>query len=106
MWVADVHGGTVLRVDQATDKVSATITVGNAGASGPNWLAIGFSSIWVDVPNSGTIVRIDPVTNLVQSTIHVPTTFSPCGGMAVGTGDGAGNTQRYARFISRCDTAS
>jgi streptogramin lyase len=73
----------VLRIDPATNKVVATITVGPTGSSGPNWLASGLGSIWVDIPNNTTVVRIDPVTNGVQATIPVPP-FTLCGGFAVG----------------------
>jgi len=83
VWVADVHGGSVLRIDPATNTVEDTIIVGPKGASGPNWLAEGLGSIWVDIPNNGSIVRIDPVTGQVRATILAPMEFTPCGGMAI-----------------------
>jgi streptogramin lyase len=73
----------VLRVDPATKKVVATITVGPKGNSGPNWLASGLGSIWVDVPNNHTVVRIDAITNAIQATIPIPSIATPCGGFAV-----------------------
>ena len=62
VWVADTHDGKVFRIDPATNKIVATITVGPTGNSGPNWLGSGFGSIWVSVPNAASIVRIDPIT--------------------------------------------
>jgi YVTN family beta-propeller protein len=82
VWVADTHDGKVLRVDPATNTVVASITVGPAGNSGPNWLGSGLGSIWVGVPNASTVVRIDPITNAVQATIPTPVEVSPCGGFA------------------------
>src|SRR5207249_1484878 len=52
VWIANTRTATVMRLDSATNKIVATTTVGPTGASGPNWLAIGFGSIWVDVPNN------------------------------------------------------
>ena len=61
VWVADTHDGKVYRIDPKTNKIVATITVGPTGTSGPNWLASGLGSIWVDIPNNQTVVRIDAV---------------------------------------------
>ena len=38
------HEGTVVRIDPATNKVVATVTVGLSGPSGPNWLASGLGT--------------------------------------------------------------
>jgi len=84
VWVADVHGGSVLPVDQATNKVGTAIMVGPTGSSGPNWLATGLGSLWVGVPNNNTIVRFSPATGTVEATINAPVGTSPCGGIAVG----------------------
>ena len=72
-----------MRLDSATNKIVATTTVGPTGASGPNWIAIGFGSIWVDVPNNDTIARIDPVSGAIQATIRPPLQFTPCGGFGI-----------------------
>ena len=47
----------------ATNKVVARSSSADR-VPGPNWLADGLGSIWVDIPNNSTIVRIDPVTDL------------------------------------------
>jgi streptogramin lyase len=83
VWVADVHGGTVLRIDPANNEVADTVTVGRTGPSGPNWLVEGLDSIWVDVPNNGTVARFDPVSQAIQATIDAPAAFVACGGMAI-----------------------
>ena len=84
VWVADLRGGAVLRVDFGIDAVAATVPVGLAGNSGPNWLASGLGSIWVDMPNNNTVARIDETTDTVQATITIPPPMTPCGGIAVG----------------------
>ena len=53
VWVAHTHDGTVSRIDPATNTVAETITVGPTGNSGPNWLASGLGSIWVEHPERG-----------------------------------------------------
>ena len=71
----------------------ATISVGRAGLSGPNWLAAGLGSVWVGVPNSSSVVRIDEATNAVLARIGT-LSASPCGGLAVGP---------VAVWITSCD---
>ena len=83
VWVADVHGGTVLRVDPATNKVADTVEVGPIGASGPNWLGDGLGSIWVSIPNNGTVTRFDPSALQIQAAIATPKGFTPCGDFAI-----------------------
>lgn len=106
VWVADTHGGTVLRIDPATNTVVATITVGPAGASGPNWLAEGLGSIWVDIPNNSTIARIDPVANTVQATIHAPSGFTPCGGLAIANDAAWVTSCAVGALMARVDATS
>lgn len=85
VWVADVHGGAVLRFDLTSNLPVGSVTVGPTGNSGPNWLASGLDSIWVGVPNNGTVARIDPTADTIQATIQMPDGFTPCGGLAVAT---------------------
>ena len=97
VWVADVHFGTVMRVDPVTNTVVATITVGPTGSSGPNWLASGLGSIWVDIPNTQSIVRFDPQTDAIQAQIPTPVGFTACGGFAIGVD---------AVWVSGCDAST
>ena len=94
IWVAVTRGGTVVRVDPKTNLVAATISVGPAGPSGPNWLARGSGSIWVGIPNNSTVVRINELTNAIEATIAIPGQASPCGGVAAGS---------TAIWVTSCD---
>lgn len=96
VWVADTTDGKVLQIDPATNKVVATIVVGPMGSSGlgpalegvpgrrvgPNWLASGLGSIWVDIPGAFAVVRINATTNVVEATIPIMRAVE-CGGFAV-----------------------
>ena len=97
VWVADVHGGSVLPVDQATNRLGTAIIVGPTGTSGPNWLGRGLGTLWVDIPNNNTIVRFDPGTGAVEATINAPVGTTPCGGIAVGA---------TAAWIPSCSSAT
>jgi virginiamycin B lyase len=48
----------------------------------PDWLGIGFGSVWVSVPKNNEILRIDPLRNTVRSRIHVDD--EPCYGIGAG----------------------
>jgi DNA-binding beta-propeller fold protein YncE len=67
IWVADVSGNAVLRVDPGTLRILARIPVGDS----PVALAVGAGSVWVANNLAGTISRIDPDTNLVKNTWRV-----------------------------------
>lgn len=83
LWVANTRGGSVERIDPATNTVAERISVGPVGASGPNWLAGGLGSLWVSVPNNRSVVRISLATKALQATIPIATPVTPCGGLAV-----------------------
>ena len=82
VWVANGPKNTIHRLDPATNKVAAVVTVGQKPCSG---LAAGFGSIWV--PNCGdhTVSRVDAKTNQVTTTIPVGPAESE-GGIAAGAG--------------------
>jgi streptogramin lyase len=48
----------------------------------PDWLAVGFGSVWVSVPKTDEIVRINPVSNTIQARIKV--SGEPCYGIGIG----------------------
>lgn len=48
----------------------------------PDWLAMGFGSVWVSVPKTDEIVRIDPSNNAIQARIAVDQ--EPCYGIGIG----------------------
>ena len=60
VWTLNRGNGTVSRVDPATNKVVATITVGEDVAKGE--ITAAFGSVWISAPGV-PIVRIDPRTN-------------------------------------------
>ena len=66
VWVSNKPKNTVHRLDPGTNKVSATVTVGQKPCSG---LAAGFGSIWVPNCGDGTLSRVDMKTNEVVATI-------------------------------------
>ena len=49
----------------------------------PDWLEIGFGSLWVSNEGLGAVQRIDPDTNKVIAEVKVN---SPCAAMAAGYG--------------------
>jgi YVTN family beta-propeller protein len=61
---SQVAGGFLARIDPETNKVVATIGVGE----GPGPLAVGKRAVWVGNHSSGTVSMIDPATNRVVET--------------------------------------
>lgn len=50
----------------------------------PDWLSIGFGSVWVSVPKTNEIVRVDPVRNTIQARIALTDDQEPCYGIGIG----------------------
>jgi YVTN family beta-propeller protein len=67
MWISNYGDGTLSRVDPATNKVLATISVAGAG-----WTAASADAIWVTA-GSG-VTRIDPATDTVTGSVDLKTT--------------------------------
>jgi virginiamycin B lyase len=70
VWAISSGDGNVYRVDSATKKVTAMITV----AEGPRFTTEGAGSLWVLTQSDGNVSRIDPATNKVVAVVpvHVP----------------------------------
>jgi virginiamycin B lyase len=51
----------------------------------PDWLSVGFGSIWVSVPRNNEIVRVHPVRNVVQARIALKQDQGPCYGIGIGS---------------------
>jgi YVTN family beta-propeller protein len=66
------------KFDASALPITARIHIGGD----PDWLAIGFGSVWVSVPKNNEIVRINPATNLIEARIKVGE--EPCYGIGVG----------------------
>ena len=79
VWVAgEADGGTLWRIDPATNTVAASIPVPNPFASG---VETGHGAVWVPARDNAKVYRIDPATNTVAATIELP---SAIGGLGVG----------------------
>lgn len=101
LWVANRGDGTVSRVDLATDRVVATVPVGDAA----DVVAAGPDAVWVGGWSrraGNTVSRVDPLTNRVVAT--VPLTSEPYG-LAV-TGDAVWATELVAGTVTRIDPSS
>jgi len=70
VWAISSGEGNVYRVNPATKKVTAMITV----AEGPRFTTDGAGSLWVLTQSDGNVSRIDPATNKVVAVVpvHVP----------------------------------
>ena len=73
MWVANSLDGTVSRIDSGTNRVTATIPVGE----GPDGIAVGPGAVWVSGEFSQAIARIDPAEDRVVE--HIPVANRPKG---------------------------
>lgn len=79
VWVSNKPKNTIHRLDAKTNKVVATIPVGQKPCSG---LTAGFGSIWVPNCGDNTTSRVDMKTNTVVATIPVGPAHTE-GGIAV-----------------------
>lgn len=69
---------TPRKFDASALPILAKIHIGGD----PDWLGIGFGSVWVSVPKNNEIVRINPRTNTIQARIKVGE--EPCYGIGIG----------------------
>ena len=69
VWVANSQDAAVWRIDPATNRVVATVMVGE----GPSGVAVapGGASVWVSSALSGTLSKIDPRVSEVVKTVSV-----------------------------------
>jgi len=73
VWVAGTSPYSVQRIDPATNKVVAKVTLSGEACSG---LAFGFGSVWVPVcGKKSSLVRVDVLTNAIRNFFPV----SPAG---------------------------
>jgi virginiamycin B lyase len=66
------------RLDASTLPIAKKIHIGGD----PDWLAVGFGSVWVSVPKNNELVRVNPIRNVVQA--RVPVDKEPCYGIGIG----------------------
>src|SRR5690242_20235289 len=68
VWVGNNGGGTLARIDPASNKVTKRIRVG----PGPCGVAIGAGSVWVDGYSSASVIRVNPKRIKVVKRIKLP----------------------------------
>jgi streptogramin lyase len=78
VWVLGQRGGTVSRVDPATNAVAATIALGGPVDTGD--IAVGGGGVWVR-GGGALVTRIDPATDAVTDRYGPP---QDGGGVAAG----------------------
>lgn len=81
VWVASSNVNHVVRLDPATNRAGAVVTI-KQPCSG---LVAGFGSIWVPSCGAHTLVRVDPQTGKIQGEIPAGPADSE-GGITVGAG--------------------
>lgn len=84
VWVADHHGGSIDRIDIATNKVTDRVAVSTPGPSGVLGLAVGLGSVWGGAGRTQSVTRVDPVRRRKILTIDLSGVGGdPCGGIAI-----------------------
>jgi virginiamycin B lyase len=83
VWVSKIDTSTLLRIDPATNKVVATITVGSQPELG---IGIGFGSVWIADTKDRTLTQIDPAANKIVRTIPVNIPDETEGSIGLGEG--------------------
>jgi YVTN family beta-propeller protein len=83
VWVANLDGRTLSRVDTATRTLQATISL----TATPTGVAVGMGSVWTANGILGSVTRIDPGVNAVSATI--PDAAPEASGGAIAIGEGA-----------------
>jgi streptogramin lyase len=67
VWVATAENNVVIRIEENSNEVLATIDVGG-------WVddvAVGAGAVWAVLPDDAVVVRIDPATNAVSDRVPV-----------------------------------
>lgn len=76
LWIPSCGDHTVVRVNQKTGAMEATIQAGPADSEGG--IAAGGGSVWIVTSRQGDLARIDPRTNTVTAHIQIPAgSFNP-----------------------------
>lgn len=76
LWIPSCGDHTVVRVNEKTGAVQATIAAGPADSEGG--IAAGAGSVWIVTSKDGDLARIDPKTNAVAAHIQIPAgSFNP-----------------------------
>jgi YVTN family beta-propeller protein len=71
IWIPDASSAAVVRVDERSLRVVATIPVGSSTAGGATAVASDGQTVWATQPASNAVAQIDPATNRVIASIPV-----------------------------------
>jgi YVTN family beta-propeller protein len=82
VWVANLDGRTLSRVDPTTRAVQGTIPLDAT----PTGVAVGVGSVWAAHGILGSVSRIDPTVSLISATIADAAPRSNAGSIAIGEG--------------------
>jgi YVTN family beta-propeller protein len=66
IWTGDRLGNQLLKIDPATNRISASLKLDS-----PDWVTPDESSLWVSEEQAGAVVRVDPATLQVIGTVKV-----------------------------------
>jgi virginiamycin B lyase len=76
LWIPSCGNHTVVRVDEQSGALQATIPAGPADSEGG--IATGAGSVWIVTAKDGDLVRLDPESNTVRAHIRIPAgSFNP-----------------------------
>ena len=76
LWIPSCGDHSVVRVDQVSGALQATVPAGPADSEGG--ITTGAGSVWIVTSKQGDLVRIDPESNTVRAHIRIPPgSFNP-----------------------------
>lgn len=78
--ITAAQDATFTKLDASSLPIIQKIQIGGD----PDWLSMGFGSVWVSVPRNNEIVRIDPVKNVIQARVALKEDKEPCYGIGIG----------------------
>lgn len=72
VWTADHRGGTVSKIDPATNERVAQFVVSGPGRGGPYGPVAQGGDLWVPVPQFDQLTRIDATTGEIKANLKLP----------------------------------
>ena len=89
VWVTDLVGNAVFRIDPATNQVAGSVALGTPSAAMPMAVAASGDAVWVATntlggPSVGMVLRVDPTSKSVVAAIPVAS-----GALDIAAGAGA-----------------
>jgi DNA-binding beta-propeller fold protein YncE len=71
VWTANHRGGSISKVDVATNAVVATFDFAKHGTSGPKGIVMAAGDLWTTVPNMLSLFRLSPTTGSVVARLKL-----------------------------------